>query len=137
MTKASSTLRTPKHHKGTQSHMPQKTVDLQLRAALAAVPAYKPGKPPAEVPGLEPYKLSSNEHFLPPLPEVIEALTDIPTPAQYPDPPAGALFGELANYLLVPAVHVPVGAGGADDLTAVHHIPLRADLEGLFQQPGL
>src|SRR5699024_2594859 len=99
MTKASSTLRTPKHHKGTQSHMPQKTVDLQLRAALAAVPDYKPGKPPAEVPGLETYQLSSSEHFLQPLPEVIEALTDIQHRAICPDATAGGLLGELDNYL--------------------------------------
>src|SRR5699024_9593971 len=99
MTKASSTLRTPKHHKGTQSDMPQKTVDLQLRAALAAVPAYKPSNPPAELPGLEPHKHPSNKHFLPPLPEVIEALTDIPNPVLYPVPTAVALIGELANQL--------------------------------------
>ena len=116
--------------------MPQKTADLQLRAALAEVPAYKPGKPPAEVPGLQPYKLSSNEHFLPPLPEVVEALTDIPNPAQYPDPTASTLIGELANYLQVPEDHVTVGAGGAEVLTALAHITLEAGTEAIYPWPS-
>ncbi|GAA3053858.1 hypothetical protein GCM10020000_39770 [Streptomyces olivoverticillatus] len=44
----------------------------RLRAALEAVPTYKPGKP-AAADGPVAYKLSSNENPYPPLPGVLES----------------------------------------------------------------
>ena len=47
---------------------------VRVRPAVAPVPVYKPGKPPAAVAGdLVAYKLSSNENPYPPLPGVLEA----------------------------------------------------------------
>ena len=62
------------------------------------------------------YKLSSNEHYLPPLPAVVEALTKPMTPSSYPDPAASALL--LSEYLRY-RNHITVGAGGSEMLSAL------------------
>ena len=46
----------------------------KLRAELAGIPTYKPGKP-AAAGGPVAYKLSSNENPYPPLPGVMETVT--------------------------------------------------------------
>ncbi|GAA2033701.1 histidinol-phosphate transaminase [Yaniella flava] len=116
--------------------MTQKTATSLIRPALEEVPNYKPGKPPAAVDGLQPYKLSSNEHFLPPISAVVEALTEVTNPATYPDPAAKALTAELANYLQVSEDHVAVGAGGSEIITALAHITLEAGSEVIYPWPS-
>lgn len=116
--------------------MTQKTSPAFFRPALASVPDYQPGKPPAEIPGLQPYKLSSNEHFLQPLPEVVEALAQPVNPATYPDAFATALTTELSSYLEVPTDHIAIGAGGSEILTALAHITLEADTEVVYPWPS-
>ena len=116
--------------------MTQKTATALFRPALADVPQYKPGKPPAAVDGLAPYKLSSNEHFLPPIPAVTEALTKAVNPATYPDPAAKALTTELADYVQLPQDHIAVGAGGSEIVTALAHITLEAGSEVIYPWPS-
>ena len=56
------------------------------RAAIDALPAYVPGKPPAPREGLTTYKLSSNENPYPPLPGVVEEAQRAAEPMKrYPD----------------------------------------------------
>lgn len=116
--------------------MKQHTAATFFRAILDSVPNYQPGKPPAEVPGLHPYKLSSNEHFLDPIPAVQQALAQPVNPALYPDASAGALTEELANYLQVPAHHIAIGAGGSELLTALAQITLEAGTEIVYPWPS-
>ena len=83
----------------------------KLRRALDGVPAYKPGKPPAEG-GAVAYKLSSNENPYPPLPGVLETLTGAAGSVnRYPDMAASALVAELARRFEVPASHLALGTG--------------------------
>jgi len=46
---------------------------LSVRAAIASLPTYRPGRPAPLTPGLPSYKLSSNENAYPPLPGVVAA----------------------------------------------------------------
>lgn len=64
---------------------------IRLRAALDALPAYIPGRPPADD-GVHRFKVSSNESHLPPLPAVREALLGaIDGLNRYPDMAGAAL----------------------------------------------
>jgi len=116
--------------------MTQKIAESFFRPALASVPQYKPGKQPAAVPGLHPYKLSSNEHYLPPLPSVMEALAQPIVPASYPDPAASELIAELSNYVNMPVDHICVGAGASELLTALSHVTLEAGSEVVYPWPS-
>lgn len=116
--------------------MTQATTHSPFRSALATVPTYKAGKQPAAVSGLTPYKLSSNEHYLQPLPGVMEAIAEPNTPAAYPDPAASALTTALAEYLRVPTDHIAVGAGGSEIITALSHITLEPEAEVVYPSPS-
>ncbi|OAV62892.1 histidinol-phosphate transaminase [Enteractinococcus helveticum] len=116
--------------------MTQQTVASFFRPALDAVPNYKPGKQPAVVPGMTPYKLSSNELHLPPLPEVLEAMADIPNPAGYPDPTASALIAGLSEYLDVPNDHITVGAGASEIISALARVTTEAGTETVYPWPS-
>ena len=85
-----------------------------LRDSLAEFPPYVPGKPPVSSPGLTPYKLSSNENHLPPLPGVVEAVASASAvPGNYPDPTSAALVDDIASHLGVEAAEVVPGAGAS------------------------
>jgi histidinol-phosphate aminotransferase len=83
----------------------------QPRPVLGQLPAYAAGKPPVTVPGLTPYKLSSNENPLPPLPAVLGAIADATAVNRYPDTLCTDLRAELAPALEVPADDIVTGAG--------------------------
>ena len=116
--------------------MTQATTKSPFRSALASVPTYKAGKQPAATSGLTPYKLSSNEHYLPPLPGILETLAEPINPANYPDPSATALISALSDYLQVPNDHITVGAGGSEMLTAISHVTLEAGTEVVYPSPS-
>ncbi|MEU4209884.1 histidinol-phosphate transaminase [Streptomyces sp. NPDC026206] len=83
----------------------------KLRAALDAVPTYKPGRPAAPG-GPVAYKLSSNENPYPPLPGVLEsALTAAASLNRYPDMACAGLMAELAERFDVPLSHLATGTG--------------------------
>ncbi|MFH8339596.1 histidinol-phosphate transaminase [Streptomyces sp. AM6-12] len=83
----------------------------KLRAELAGIPTYKPGKPAASG-GPVAYKLSSNENPYPPLPGVLESVTAAAASFnRYPDMACTALTEELAERFGVPAAHVATGTG--------------------------
>jgi len=85
---------------------------VRLREALAAVPAYKPGKPAADREGMSTYKISSNENPYPPLPSVLKVVHDAALQMnRYPDMAVAELTLALAQSLGVPAEHIATGTG--------------------------
>ncbi|MDJ1131724.1 histidinol-phosphate transaminase [Streptomyces iconiensis] len=83
----------------------------RLRAALESVPSYKPGRP-AAAGGPVSYKLSSNENPYPPLPGVLESVTEAAASFnRYPDLACSALLAELAERFDVPVSHLASGTG--------------------------
>jgi histidinol-phosphate aminotransferase len=92
----------------------------QPRAALAGVPAYVPGKPPAPRPGLTTYKLSSNENPYPPLPGVLEEAARVAASMnRYPDMGCVALYDALATRL---GVTTDVLAAGTGSVALLYHL---------------
>ncbi|MGO3151217.1 MAG: histidinol-phosphate transaminase [Galactobacter sp.] len=91
----------------------------QPRPVLNQLPAYAAGKPPVTVPGLTPYKLSSNENPLPPLPGVLEGIASATAVNRYPDTLCTDLRNELAPLLNVPADDIVTGAGSLGALMQV------------------
>jgi histidinol-phosphate aminotransferase len=85
---------------------------VRLRKALAAVPAYKPGKPAAAREGVTAYKISSNENPYPPLPSVLKVVHDAAMEMnRYPDMAVTELTLALAQRLGVPPEHLATGTG--------------------------
>ncbi|MFF2651656.1 histidinol-phosphate transaminase [Streptomyces sp. NPDC058045] len=83
----------------------------KLRAELAGVPAYVPGKPAAKDGPLT-YKLSSNENPYPPLPGVLETtVAAAGSFNRYPDMACTGLMAELADRFGVPLSHLATGTG--------------------------
>ncbi|MCP9000018.1 histidinol-phosphate transaminase [Pseudarthrobacter sp. RMG13] len=85
--------------------------EIRPRPVVSRLPRYAAGKPPVAVDGLASYKLSSNENPLPPLPAVLEAISNQTDFNRYPDPLSSRLRAALAEFLAVPAEDVVTGAG--------------------------
>jgi len=84
----------------------------QPRPNVLAIPAYVPGKPPADRPGFTTYKLSSNENPYPPLPGVVEAANAaVAVMNRYPDMGCTGLYAALAEKLQVPVEHLSAATG--------------------------
>ncbi len=82
------------------------------RKAVAAIPTYVAGKPPAPRPGQQVYKLSSNENPFPPLAGVVEAAeAAVAVMNRYPDMGNTALYDALADRLGVPRERLAAGTG--------------------------
>ena len=83
-----------------------------VRPAIANIPAYVPGRPPAPRPGLRTYKLSSNENPNDPLPGVVEAAMEaVQRMNRYPDMGCTGLYAALSERLGVPTEHLAAGTG--------------------------
>jgi histidinol-phosphate aminotransferase len=84
----------------------------RLRTALDGIPAYKAGQPARSIPGVTPFKLSSNENHHDPLPSVLKAtemaLRDM---HRYPDYASADLLTAVSARYGVPVEHVSVGTG--------------------------
>jgi histidinol-phosphate aminotransferase len=86
------------------------------RAAVSALPAYRPGRNPAdlarEIGVPRAVKLASNEVAFPPLPAVVAAIAQVAGETnRYPDNAAGVLTGALAQRYGVEPAQVAVGCG--------------------------
>ncbi len=93
---------------------------VRLREALAAVPAYKPGKPAAVGEGTTAYKISSNENPYPPLPSVLKVVQDAALQMnRYPDMAVTELTLAIAQRLGVPPEHIATGTGSVGVLGQV------------------
>jgi histidinol-phosphate aminotransferase len=82
-------------------------IPVRVRPAIAALPAYKQGRPAAA----DAFKLSSNENPFEPLPGVIEAMRTVTGINRYPDATAARLRERLAADYGVGADAVHIGAG--------------------------
>lgn len=84
----------------------------KLRRELDGIPSYRPGRPAAAGNGRPAYKLSSNENPYPPLPGVLQKVTEAAGSLnRYPDLACSALIEELAGRLGVPQEHIATGTG--------------------------
>ena len=109
----------------------------RLRPALETFPPYIPGKPPRRVEGLKPFKLSSNENHLTPLPAVLETMTaHAKDPALYPDDAALALRTELSERLGVDRDELIVTTGASELLVALTQITSDAGTEAIYPWPS-
>jgi histidinol-phosphate aminotransferase len=101
----------------------------RLRPWLDDIPTYKPGKPPPAVNAARSaYKLSSNENPYPPLPGVIEAVSEAAAAInRYPDMGMTALYGELSARLGVPESHLAAGTGS---VALLYHLLQAACTDG-------
>ena len=109
----------------------------KLRAALGTFPPYVPGKAPKRVEGLAPFKLSSNENSLEPLPAVIETMVaHAKDPAHYPDDAALALRTELAKRLDVSIEELVVTTGASELLVALTQITSDSTTEAIYPWPS-
>ena len=80
---------------------------MKLRAALANLPKYIPGRPPAARPGLTTYKISSNENPYAPLRQIVDAAQQaVLQMNRYPDMGVTELHDALASRFDVPAAHI-------------------------------
>ncbi|GAA1851131.1 histidinol-phosphate transaminase [Brevibacterium marinum] len=109
----------------------------QLRSSLETFPPYVPGKAPKRIEGLTPFKLSSNENSLEPLPAVIDAMiAHAKNPAFYPDDAALALRTELADRLGVSIDQLVVTTGASELLVALTQITSDATTEAIYPWPS-
>ena len=104
------------------------TTSPQPRPAIARIPPYVAGKPPAPRADLTTYKLSSNENPYPPLPGVVDAAhAAVHTMNRYPDMGNTDLYAALSDKLGVPT----------DDLAlATGSVALIYQLVQAFCEPG-
>ena len=84
---------------------------VQPRPEITRLPRYRPGKPVIARPGLEGFKLSSNESPFDPLPAVQEAIRLADRPNVYPDPSASPLREKLAELLRIRPSNIVAGTG--------------------------
>ena len=104
----------------------------RLRAALSAIPAYRPGRAPAGGDGPS-YKLSSNENPYPPLPSVLEVLAGADRDInRYPDMFATDLVRRLAAQHGLGPEQVVCGTGSVGVLGQVVQATCEAGDEVVF-----
>lgn len=97
---------------------PMSAVEVPLRSAIAALPAYVPGARPE--PGRSVHKLSSNENPYPPLPSVLAAIADAAAEVnRYPDMYAAELTAAIAARWDVPVESVVPACGS---VAALGHV---------------
>jgi histidinol-phosphate aminotransferase len=105
-------------------------VQVPLRAAVAALPAYVPG---ARGPAGRVWKLSSNENPYSPLPSVLSAIVEAAAEVnRYPDMYATELVDVLARHVGVDAAQVVVGNGSVAVLQHVLQAVVEAGDEVVF-----
>lgn len=84
----------------------------QPRTNIGEIPAYVPGRAPVPRPGLEVFKLSSNENPYPPLPGVVEAAhAAVAQMNRYPDMGCTALYDALSARCGLPPTHFAAATG--------------------------
>jgi histidinol-phosphate aminotransferase len=92
---------------------------VQPRPVVGRLPKYAAGKPPVDVPGLESFKLSSNENPLGPVPAVLDVLRGAADLHRYPDTSCTLLRNALSQFLDLPADDIVTGAGSLGALNQI------------------
>ena len=86
--------------------------EVKIRSSIQELPGYKAGARAQAVPGFTPYKLSSNENPLNPLPSVMSVIAKAAESInRYPDPLASELTSLLAKKLEVNESSIALGTG--------------------------
>lgn len=108
-------------HKSSPTHPEDLPGQVRIRAALDALPSYRPGKAaPREGVGSVSYKLSSNENPFPPLPGLLEtAVAAAESMNRYPDMFATELVNAIADRLDVPLTDLATGTGSVGVLQQI------------------
>ena len=110
---------------------------IRLRAELQTFPPYIPGRAPADVAGLTPFRLSSNENHLDPLPAVLEQLARPGSgPTRYPDDAAVALRRRIGEVFGVSPERTIVTTGASELLVAVTQITSDNRTEAIYPWPS-
>lgn len=110
---------------------------IRLRAELQTFPPYIPGRAPADVSGLTPFRLSSNENHLDPLPAVLEQLARPGSgPTRYPDDAAVALRHRIGEVFGVSPDRTIVTTGASELLVAVTQITSDNRTEAIYPWPS-
>lgn len=103
------------------------------RPVLDRLPAYAAGKPPATLPNVPPYKLSSNENPygpVEPVREVIRGFADGGQVLRYPETTYAKLRATIAKTFGINADDITVGAGSLGALTQLIYTYAGANEDG-------
>ena len=85
---------------------------MRFRSSLAGLPVYVPGRPAVARPGIETFKISSNENPYAPLPHIVEAAERaVREMNRYPDMAVTALHSALAERFGVDPAAIATGTG--------------------------
>lgn len=91
---------------------------VRLRRDLDQLPEYRAGRRPQPGPDGRMVKLSSNENPYPPLPSVVQAISEAAAAVrEYPDPAATRLIASIASFMDVPTDRIAVGTGAVSLVT--------------------
>ncbi len=104
---------------GGMTEMNAANSSVRPRPVVARLPKYAAGKPPEDVPGLESFKLSSNENPLGPVPAVLDAIRNATDVHRYPDPSSTGLRTALGAFLNVSADDIVTGTGSLGALDQI------------------
>ena len=86
--------------------------EIEIRKVIQSLPTYKAGAKPPVIEGLTPYKLSSNENAISPLPSVVNAISLAAEQInRYPDPFVTDLIARIAELCEVSVDMVATGTG--------------------------
>lgn len=84
----------------------------RLRPDVDSIPEYKAGARPVPQPGIQTFKISSNESHHDPLPSIAAAIAGaISDINRYPDPHSTELVTAIANRYSVPREHISLATG--------------------------
>ena len=85
---------------------------VKFRTSLSGLPAYVPGRPPVARPGIETFKISSNENPYSPLPHIVEAAQRaVLGMNRYPDMASSAMHAAIAERFGVEPSNIASGTG--------------------------
>ncbi|MEY4323629.1 MAG: putative phenylalanine aminotransferase [Actinomycetota bacterium] len=105
----------------------------QTREDLTTLPAYKAGQKLAAREGVQVFKLSSNENPYPPLPSVVEAISQAALDVnRYPDPLNTQMIATIAERYRVDAENIGVGTGSVAVLGHIIEAMVAPDEEVMF-----
>ena len=107
--------------------------EIEIRKVIQSLPGYKAGNQAQEVPGLIPYKLSSNENPVEPLPSVVSVIAQAAlTVHRYPDPSASALTESISKFCGVDSEQIATGTGSVGVCQQIIQALCDADDEVIF-----
>ena len=106
---------------------------IKIRESIRNLPGYKAGAKATAISGLTPYKLSSNENPIEPLPSVVDFIAEAGLHInRYPDPLAFELTSAIAQHCKVDVDAVATGTGSVGVCQQIVQALCDADDEVIF-----